>query len=125
MLRFQLCKEASGNVISAYAIGTITTIATEPLDTVRAGMQGLLFVVAGGTVSTLKRQMSNDGTNWYNIYDSNGVDLSSLSANITNSRYIMLNNADSSSVIAPWTRFTFVGTGSLTTVTVYYAEEQE
>lgn len=125
MLRFQLCKEASGNVISAYGIGTITTIATEPIDTVRAGMQGLLFVIAGGTVATLKRQVSPDQTNWYNIYDSTGSDISSLSATIPNSRYVVINNIGTSQVVAPWTRFTFVGTGTITTVTVYYAEEQD
>ena len=125
MLRFQLCKEASGNVINAYNIGTITTIATEPLDTSRAGMQGLLFVIATGTVVTLKRQVSPNQVDWYNIYDSVGSDLSSLSTNITSSRYIILNNIGSSSVIAPWTRFTFAGTGSLTTITLYYAEEQD
>ena len=126
MLHFQLCKEASGTVITTYAIGTITTIATDAIDTYRTGdNQGLLFVIAGGTVATLKRQVSSDKSNWYDIYDNTGLNLSNLSANIPNSRLVMLNNPGSSPVIAPWTRFTFVGTGSLTTISLYYVEEQE
>lgn len=125
MIYYQLLRDNSGTVISSYNAGTINTITTESVETERTdGECGLLFVLAGGTAADLARQVSFDNVNFYNVFDSNGTNLSNLSTNILNSRFVLFNNINSSNVIAPWTRFTFVGTGTITTLTLYYAQKE-
>lgn len=121
----QLLQEVSGNDLNVYNIGTITTIATKPINTDRIGAGGLLFVLAGGTVANLIREVSIDKSNFYTPYDHAGVNLGNIAATVANSRYILLNEVDSSGVIARWTRFKFVGTGTITTVSVYFIGEEE
>ena len=125
MLHVRGVREVSGTVISVYNIGTITTIYTEGINTERADKYGLLFVIAGGTVANLARQVSIDNSNFYDPYDSIGTNLANLSTNILNSRYIMVNNINSSTLISPYTRFTFVGTGSITTLSLYYLQQEK
>ena len=124
MLHVRGVREVSGGLISVYNIGTITTIFTEGIDTERASKSGLLFVLAGGSVATLQRQVSIDKENWYNAYGNANGDLTTIVSAISNSRLIMLNNIESSSVISPYTRFSFVGTGSITTLTLYYLQKE-
>lgn len=121
----QLLQEVSGNDLNVYDIGTITTIATKPVNTDRIGAGGLLFVIAGGTVANLVREVSIDKENFYTPYDNTGLNLGNISANVPNSRFIALNEVDSSGVLTPWTRFKFVGTGTITTVSVYFIGEEE
>ena len=124
MLHIRGVREVSGTLISVYNIGTITTIYTEGINTERASKSALLFVVAGGSVATLQRQVSIDNTNWYNAYGNANGDLTNIASAISSSRLIMLNNIESSSVISPYTRFTFVGTGDITTLTLYYLQKE-
>lgn len=126
MLHYSIVKDNSGTAISTYSVGTISTIVTESIATERhKGMQGLLFVIAGGTIADVQRQVSFDNTNFYDVYDSNGTNLTNLSTNVTNSRFLVVNNIDSSNVVANFTRFKFVGTGSIATLTaLYYVHEE-
>lgn len=124
MLHVRGVRDNSGTIISVYNIGTINTITTEGINTERASKSGLLFVLAGGSIATLQRQISIDNNNWYNAYGNANGDLTTLVSAISNSRLIMLNNIESSSVISPYTRFTFVGTGSITTLTLYYLQKE-
>lgn len=124
MLHVRGVRDNSGTLISVYNIGTINTITTEGINTERASKSGLLFVLAGGSIATLQRQISIDNNNWYNAYGNANGDLTTLGSAISNSRLIMLNNIESSSVISPYTRFTFVGTGSITTLTLYYLQKE-
>lgn len=124
MLHVRGVRDNSGTLISVYNIGTINTITTEGINTERASKSGLLFVLAGGSIATLQRQISIDNNNWYNAYGNANGDLTTLVSAISNSRLIMLNNIESSSVISPYTRFTFVGTGSITTLTLYYLQKE-
>lgn len=124
MLHVRGVRDNSGTLISVYNIGTINTITTEGINTERASKSGLLFVLAGGSIATLQRQISIDNNNWYNAYGNANGDLTTLVSAISNSRLIMLNNIESSSVISPYTRFSFVGTGSITTLTLYYLQKE-
>lgn len=126
MIHYQLMRDDSGTAISVYNIGTINTITTESIKAhENKGIMGLLFVIAGGTVATLQRQASFDNVNFYDIYDSNGTNLTNLSANVFNSRFVVFNNVDSSDVVAPYMRFKFVGTGTITTITNLFYVNQE
>lgn len=124
MLYVRGVRDESGTLISVYNVGTINTITTEGINTERASKSGLLFVLAGGSVTTLQRQVSIDNTNWYNAYGNANGDLTTIVSAISNSRLIMLNNIESSSVISPYTRFTFVGTGLITTLSLYYLQKE-
>lgn len=124
MLHVRGVRDGSGTLISVYNVGTISTITTEGINTERASKSGLLFVLAGGSVATLQRQVSIDNTNWYNAYGNANGDLTNIASAISDSRLIMLNNIESSSTISPYTRFTFVGTGSITTLTLYYLQKE-
>ena len=124
MIHVRGVRDSSGTLISAYNVGTITTITTEGINTERANKSGLLFVLAGGSVATLQRQMSIDNVNWYNSYGNANGDLTNIATALSDSRYVMLNNIESSSVIAPYSRFSFVGTGTITTLTLYYIQKE-
>ena len=124
MLHVRGVREVSGTVISVYNIGTITTIFTEGINTERASKSGLLFVLAGGSIANLQRQVSIDNENWYNSYGNANGDLTNIATALSSSRFIMLNNIESSSIISPFTRFTFVGTGSITTLSLYYIQKE-
>ncbi len=124
MLHVRGIREVSGTLISVYNIGTITTIYTEGINTERADEQGLLFVLAGGSIAALQRQVSIDNSNWYNAYNANLGNLTTILSAISNSQLVILNDTNSGNVISPYTRFSFVGTGSITTLSLYYLQKE-
>ena len=125
MLHVRGVRDNSGTLISAYNVGTINTITTEGINTERGDKQGLLFVLAGGSIASVTRQISIDNSNWYNVYDMSNSNVSTLVTAISNSRYIILGDTNSANVIAPYTRFNFVGTGTIATLTLYYIQQEK
>ena len=124
MLHVRAVRDSGGTVINAYNVGTISTVTTEGIYTERGDEQGLLFVLAGGSITSVTRQVSIDNTNFYNAFDEGNSNLSTLVTAISNSRLIILGGTNSANTFSPYTRFTFVGTGSITTLTLYYLQKE-
>ena len=125
-LHIQLLKDSSGTLISSYSANSTNTITTEGIDTSNYTGQAGLLLVLNGTVANLTRQVSIDNSTFYDVYDNLGNKLIYISSSpIPSSRYIMFENLSCNEVISPYTRFQFIGSGTVTTVTAYYIQTEE
>lgn len=125
MLHTQLLRDSSGNNLSSYNINTTNVITTEGVDTQRNEGNSALLIVQDGSITEITRQVSIDNTNWYTPYGVGSLSLSQVGSAIPDSRMITLSDADSSNVIAPYTRFKFAGARTITTVSMWYIQEEQ
>jgi hypothetical protein len=124
MLHVTLLKESSGSAISSLYINSQTLYETQSIDTSRSGNQALL-VVLNGTLGQVTQQVSVDGTNYYNVFDSVGVNYTNLTGTTPNSRLIVIDQMGSNKVVAPWTKFRISGAATVTTVSMWYIHSEE
>ena len=120
-----ILKTSSGDLISALSIGSSTIYATETIHTERADNQALLLVFTG-TMGAISRKVSIDGTNFYNVFDSAGINLTNLTGTSANSRMILIEQTGSGKVIAPYTQFRFLGADTCgATLTMNYMHTED
>ena len=124
MLHVTLLKETSGSAISLLNINSQTLYETQSIDTSRAGEQSIL-VVLNGTLGAITQQASIDGTNYYNVFDSAGKNLTNLIGTTPASRLIVIEQASSNKIVAPWVKFRIVGAGTPTTVSMWYIQKED
>lgn len=116
---WQTLNTSSGTPISSLAIDS--TQFTEAIrNSSNVGYSSLLLEVSGQVDVTY--QLSNDGSNWWTPYTTDGSTLTaagSIASNLTASRWIILNYR-----VAPYIRF-ILSEDSASTVSAYYIQQHE
>jgi len=125
MIHTQVVRDSSGNLLTSYNINTTNVITTEGINTERNYSKSALLLVQDGSITQITREVSVDNTNYYVPYDANGLSLANCGSAIPNSRYISLAAGDSGSLATPWTRFKFAGARTITTVSLWYMQEEQ
>lgn len=101
----------SGAPITDYAIGSGATVTTDSLyQSGNVGFTSLLTKVSGSV--TISYQVSNDNSNWYTPYTTDGSSLTAagaIASAITTDRWVIL-----TAKLAPYVRFIYASSGSST-----------
>lgn len=124
MLYIQLLKESSGSELKLFYTNSQTVYETNAIDTSRANEQAILLIHTE-TIGAVTRQVSVNGTNFYNVFDTLGGNLTAMAGTFGNSRMLIIDQNGTNKVIAPWTKFRFMGVGTGSYITMWYLHTEE
>ena len=103
----------------AMTTATGTYVSKEMVNHGHSGQTGLVVKTTAGSL-VITFELSNDNNNWYEPYNSAGTKINTVANNLTGDAWVVFTPQ-----VAEWIRFRFVLTGSNSTVSAIYHQQEE